>query len=65
MWCLDDILKCLKTEVEAKERSMFIGTSSELEKENKDRKYTISSFLINTQGKRCPFCELSNHVVSI
>ena len=64
VWRLDDMLKCLKTEVEAKERSMFIGTSSELEKENKDRKYTTSSFLNNAQGKRCPFCELSNHVAS-
>ena len=44
IWRLDDILKCLKTDVEAKERSMFIGTSFELEKENKDRKYTTSSF---------------------
>ena len=44
IWRLDDMLKCLKTDVEAKERSMFIGTSFELEKENKDRKYTTSSF---------------------
>ena len=44
---LDYMLKCLKTEVEAKERSMSIGTSSELEKENKDRKYTSYSFLNN------------------
>ena len=64
IWRLDAILKCLKTEVEAKERSMFIGTYFEVEKENKDRKYTTSSFLNNTQGKRCPFCELSNHVAS-
>ena len=50
IWRLDDIMKCIKTEVEAKERSMFIGTSFEVEKENKDRKYTTSSFLNNTQG---------------
>ena len=54
IWRLDDMLKCLKTGVEAKERSLFIGTSSELEKENKGRKYT-SSFLNNAQGKRYPF----------
>ena len=64
IWRLDEMLKCLKTEVEAKERSTFIGTSSELEKENKDRKYTTSSFLNNAQGKRCPFCELSKHAGS-
>ena len=40
---LDDMLKCLKTEVKGKERSLFIGTFSELEKEKKDRKYTTSS----------------------
>ena len=50
IWCLDDMLKCLKTEVEVKERLMLIGTSSELEKENKDRKYKISSFLIMQKG---------------
>ena len=61
-WGLDDILKCLKTEAVAKERSMFIGTSSESEKE--DRKYTTSSFLNNAQGTRYPLCELSNHVAS-
>ena len=48
----------------AKERSMFISTSSELGKENKHRKYTTSSFLNNAQGKRYHFCELSNHVAS-
>ena len=63
-WGLDDILKCLKTEAVAKERSMFIGTSSESEKENEDRKYTTSSFLNNAQGTRYPLCELSNHVAS-
>ena len=47
IWRLDYMLKCLKTEVEAKERSMSIGTSSELEKENKGRKYTSYSFLNN------------------
>ena len=64
IWSIYDMLKCLKTGVEAKEWSMFIGTSSELEKENKDRKYTTSSFLNNAQGKWCHFCELSNHVAS-
>ena len=64
IWSLYEILKCLKTEVEVKEWSMFIGTSSELENEDKDRKYTTSSFLNNAQGKRCHFCELSNHVTS-
>ena len=63
-WGLDDMLKCLKTEVVPKERSMFIGTSSESEKENKDRKYTTSSFLNNAQGTRYSLCELSNHVSS-
>ena len=43
---------------------MFIGTSSALEKENKDRKSTTSSFLNSSKGKQCPFCELSYHVVS-
>ena len=64
IWCLDDMLKCLKTEVEVKERLMLIGTSSELEKENKDRKYKISSFLNNAKGKWCPSCESNNHVAS-
>ena len=64
IWSLYDMLKCLKTEVETKEWSIFIGTSSELEKEDKDRKYTTSSFLNNAQGKRCHFCALSNHVTS-
>ena len=64
VWRLDDVLKCLKTEVEAKEGSIFIGTSSELQKVNNERKYTTSSSLNNAQGKRCSFCELTNHVAS-
>ena len=47
IWHLDDILKQLKIEVEAKEQSVFISTSSALEKENKDRNSTTSSFLNN------------------
>ena len=35
---LDDMPKCLKTEAETKEPSIFIGTSFEQGKENKDRK---------------------------
>ena len=58
------MLKSLKPEVEAKELSLFIGTYSELEKENKGRRYTTPSFLNNAKGKRCPFCELGNHVAS-
>ena len=58
VWRWNDMLK------KAKERSMFISTSSDLGKENKDRKYTTSSFLNNAQGKRYHFCELSNHVAS-
>ena len=34
IWQLDDMLKILKREVEAKERSFSIGTSSEFEPEN-------------------------------
>ena len=35
-WQLDDVLKILKREVEAKERSFSIGTSSEFEPEKRD-----------------------------
>ena len=58
VWRWNDMLK------KAKERSVFISTSSELGNENKHRKYTTSSFLNNAQGKRYHFCELSNHVAS-
>ena len=44
IWQLDDMLKILKREVEAKERSFSIGTSSEFEPEKRDRHYTTSAF---------------------
>ena len=43
-WGLDDMLKCLKTEVVPKERSMFIGTSSESEKEIKTENIQLLHF---------------------
>ena len=64
VWRLDDMIKCLKTEVEAKERSLSIGTSSDQEKQEKDRKFSTSSFFANSKGKRCPFCDLDNHTAS-
>ena len=45
IWQLDDMLKILKREVEAKERSFSIGTSSEFEPEERDRNYTTSAYL--------------------
>ena len=48
IWQLDDMLKILKREVEAKERSLSIGTSSEFEPEKRDRHYATSTFLISS-----------------
>ena len=45
IWQLDDVLKILKREVEAKERSFSTGTSSEFEPEKRNRNYTASAFL--------------------
>ena len=61
IWQLDDMLKILKREVEAKERSFSIGTSSEFEPEKRDRNYTTSAFLNSSLERKCPFSNLSNH----
>ena len=58
------MLKILKREIEAKERSFSIGTSSEFEPEKRDRKYTTSAFLNISLERKCPFCNLSNHPAS-
>ena len=64
IWQLDDMLKILKREVEAKERSFSIGTSSEFEPEKRDRNYTTSAFLNSSLERKCPFCNLNNHPAS-
>ena len=64
IWQLDDTLKILKREVEAKERSFSIGTSSEFEPEKRDRHYTTSAFLNSSLERKCPFCNLNNHPAS-
>ena len=64
IWQLDDMLKILKREVEAKERSFSIGTSSEFEPEKRDRHYTTSAFLNSSLERKCPFCNLNNHPAS-
>ena len=61
---LDDMLKILKREVKAKQRSFSIGTSSEFEPEKRDRNYTTSAFLNSYLERKCPFCNLSNHPAS-
>ena len=64
IWQLDDMLKNLKREARAKERSLSIGTLSELEPEKRDRNYTTSAFLNTSLERKCPFCNLSNHPAS-
>ena len=64
IWQLDGVLKILKREVEAKERSFSIGTSSEFEPEKRDRNYTTSTFLNNSFETKKPFGNLSNHPAS-
>ena len=64
IWQLDDMLKILKREVKAKERSFSIGTSSEFESEKCDKNYTKSAFLNNSLERKCPFCNLNNHPAS-
>ena len=61
IWQLDDMLKILKREVEAKERSFSMGTSSEFEPE---RNYKTSAFLNSSLERKCPFCNLNNHPAS-
>ena len=64
IWQLDNMLKILKKEVEAKERSFSIGTSSEFEPEKCDRNNITSAFLNSFHERKCPFCNLNNHPAS-
>ena len=58
------MLKCFKTEVKGKERSLFIGTFSELEKEKKEN-IQLLQFKIARKENGALFCELSYHVACI
>ena len=63
-WQLDDMLKISKREIEAKKRSISIGTSSEFEPEKRDRNYTTSDFLNSSLARKYPFCNFSNYPAS-
>ena len=64
IWQLDDMLKILKREVETKERSFSIGTSSEFEPEKRDRETIQYQPFYSSLERKCPFCNLNNHPAS-
>ena len=71
VWPLEDIMKVLKNEIQAKERSLSAGTSFDLSDNNcsgdqnfSEDDYTLSA-LVNSfhkqSKKQCVFCNLKNH----
>ena len=58
------MLKILKREVETKERSFSIGTSSEFEPEKRDRETIQYQPFYSSLERKCPFCNLNNHPAS-
>ena len=71
VWPLEDMMKVLKNEVQAKERSLSVETSFDLSGNNcsgdqsfPEDDYTLSA-LVNSSHKQsseqCMFCSLKNH----
>lgn len=73
VWDLNEMIKILKTEINAKELSVCVGTSNSIET-NKDnfsfenKNFTTSALYVsnknNYKRKSCDFCNLKNHVTS-
>ena len=65
VWKLDEMLIFLKTEIEAKERSISVGFSTDsLSYKNSHQSYSASALLTYASKKACPFCNLANHSAS-
>ena len=69
VWNLDEMLKFLKTEIQAKERSVSVTAINSNEKDSKKNeinKFTTSAlFSQNSKFKgTCEFCNLKNHTSS-
>ena len=58
----------LKTEIEAKERSISVGFSTDSFEsksyKNSHQRYLASALLTHASKKACPFCNLANHSAS-
>ena len=68
VWKLDDMPTFLKTEIEAKERSISVRFSTDSFEsksyENNHQNYSASAWLTHASTKACPFCNLRNHNAS-
>ena len=67
VWFLSDLLKHLKIEIEAKERSVSLGHFyTERVESNRDNRFTTSALLTSEESpekpnRKCVFCNSINH----